>query len=630
MASSSISSIRDLNAAIVDRNPFPNSAIVSDREIWGPQLPNLSSLNDHCIGVILQALERARTRKCLLTSIALTGESGSGKSHAIAQIRDRVQQDGNALFFYINAGHLTDLNLLRYQLHQRTIESLRQPGSSGVMQWQELAAAIANRALRSIDPGARSFSPTELLAKLNNNTLAKNQTWVDRLADAFFKLKPAIADPDLVRAILWTLCNTQAAYSTKWLSGMAISSTKASELGLPNRVSEHRDADAWEIFLQTLTLISDYYPCIICFDRLEASDKSEAGLKRERVVASLIKRIWDTLPRAGLHHGIAIVNVMSEETWTKKVQSLPSGIVAYLCKQGEPMHLSPIADDGIVELVSVWLKAFYGDRNLTPPTPVYPFEAGQLKALGRERLSIREILEWCAENFRPVEADPFESVEAAFEGELAAIDVATIWESNSAIADALSFAFHRAIGHCIAGVTIAEVSDRIQRDRANRGYIHFTVTGHEQDLETKIALCVVQDVNGKTVEAALKRLIQTDRFGFDRPCLIRSHEKAIPTHWQAYRHLYTLSAELGGTWVDLKPADIAPLLAIWRVDRGRFEYGVSEERLFEFIAHRKLVTDNPLIQAIARTCLAREAIDDLFEPQLPSLTAIDLAASPPS
>ncbi|MCT7974244.1 ATP-binding protein [Laspinema olomoucense] len=628
MASCSISSIKDLNAAIAAQNPFPYPASVSDREIWRDDLPNLNSLNDRIRQVVFQALERSRQGRSALSAIAVTGNPGMGKSHLISTLRHQIQQDDSALLVYINAGQLTDLNLLRYQFHQRVVESLRYAGQGGVMQWQSLAAAIANHAIHAIDPKARTFSPPELIAKLNNHTRAKNQTWVTQLTEGFCKLKPDIADPDIVRGIIWTLSSTEAPYSIKWLSGMAIAPSKATELGLPNRSRDSRDADAWEILMHTLTLISFYYPLIICFDELEAADKSDTGLKRERVVASIIKRIWDTLPRASLERGMVLFSVMTEETWRTKVQALPPGIANYLSKQGEPMQLYQISPDGIVELVRLWLQGFYDHYHLTPPNPVYPFEAGQLRALAREQLSVREILEWCAENFHPVEEDPFEQVEAAFEREQSFPQNRESVLDNGAVAQAIYFGLQRVLGQTIAGVEVESVSDRIQRDRQNRGYIQLTLTTRENGRLSTLGVAILQEMQSKKVEAALKRLVQYETFDLTCGCLIRAYENGIPPHWQASRYLQQFTGERGGQWVDLKAQEILPLIAVWRVYQRRIEYGLRTEQIFEFIAYRKLATENPLLQAIARSTLSRERVKGAkVTPESESVKGINLATS---
>jgi hypothetical protein len=628
MANCSISSIKDLNTAIAAQNPFPYPASVSDREIWRDDLPNLNSLNDRIRQVVFQALDRSGQGRSALSAIAVTGNPGMGKSHLISTLRHQLQQDDSALFIYVNAGQLTDLNLLRYQFHQRVVESLRYAGQGGVMQWQCLGAAIANHAIHAIDPNARSFTPPELIAKLNNHTRVKNQTWVNQLTEGFCKLKPALADPDLVRAIIWTLSNTEAPYSIKWLSGAAIAPSKATELGLPNRSRDSRDADAWEILMHSLSLISYYYPLIICFDQLEAADQSDTGLKRERVVASIIKRIWDTLPRASLERGMVLFSVMTEETWRNKVQALPPGISNYLCKQGEPMQLYPIGPEGIVELVRLWLQEFYDHYQLTPPNPVYPFEAGQLRALAREQLSVREILEWCAENFHPVEEDPFEQVETAFEREQSFPETSDSVLDNGTVAQAIYFGFQRVLGQTIAGVEVESVSDRIQRDRHNRGYIQFTLTTRENGRPSTLGVAILQEMQSQKVEAALKRLVQYETFDLTCGCLVRPDENRIPPHWQASRYLQQFTGERGGQWVDLKAEDILPLIAIWRVYQRRIEYGLRAEQIFELIAYRKLAAENPLLQAIARSTLSPERVLlATVTPESESVKGVNLATS---
>jgi hypothetical protein len=608
MAESSISLLQEIHEAIATDNPFVRPPVVTDQDVWGDPFPDLKNLNRHGSDTVLELLAGS-PHYPRLTSITITGDRGTGKSHLISRIRHQLPKDPGSLFIYTPLGQYTDANLLRYQFQQTIVNSLRHQGSQGVMQWRQLAAKIANQALKEINPDARLFHPLELVKNLQVNNLAKNQSWINQLTEGFFRIKPDIGEPDILRAIIWTLCNAQAPYALKWLAGNVLTEEKAAQLGLPNHSEEYRDSNAWEMVMQILTLISDYYGVIICFDKLESRDNGAAGLKRERIVASLVKRLFDTIERSRLNYPLIILTVMTAETWENKVLNLPPGIPSYLSDIGDPIELRQITNDEIVQLIALWLQNFYQAYNLTPPTSVYPFDADQLKALGREQLTVRQILEWCADNVQSVKVDPEQQVERLFvranslgkEG-LSEAELDRTLQDHSLLADLLEFALQAIQGESIAGVTVESVSRLVTAKKTDQGYIQLRAiaSDHESDQEQaiKIGIAIAQQQHPQSLCATLKRLVQYEKFDLTRGCLLRSGDRDIPEHWQAYRYLQQLCSEMGGQWIHLCAADVKPLLAIWQVYRQRSEYGLSAQQIYQFARSQQLIAKNPLIRAI--------------------------------
>ncbi|MBD1937189.1 ATP-binding protein [Microcoleus sp. FACHB-68] len=599
MACDFISPIKALNTVIATHNPFNKQPAVKDSEIWSLIFPDISTLNDHASDAVFQAIEQARTGQSKIISMAISGESGTGKSHLIHRIRHRLQIQGSGLFIYANAHQFNEVNLIRYQFLQLLVDSLRRQGNQGVLQCQQLATVMVNEALKALTPMAKAFTPIELVRKLAGNSHAKNQNWVNQLTEAFFKTQPDVPEPDIVRALVWTLCNAQAPFAVKWLAGKSLAPWKADELGLPNHSREERESAAWDTVVQILNLMSDYYPLIICFDDLDSPESSENNLKRERVVASLIRRLWDSLQMTRLNHGVVILSTMTPATWTEKILTLPAGLATYFSGKKEVIELNSITGDKIVELVSDWLQIFYTSKNLIPPTPVYPFDSGQLQSLGREKLTVRQVLEWCEENFRPVELDPLEKVEQAFEQAMS-IELGDELSNNFLLAEAINFSFQTLIGQSVEGVKIEAVAGEVKPKSANQEYIQFKITGTQNENAVKIGVAVLQDTRAQSVAAGVKRLTQYGTFDLSCGCLVRAFKREIPPHWQAYNYLTQLTVELGGKWVNLKLEDIKPLIAIWSLHRHRQADQFSEAEIFEFIAQRRLAADNPLIRGIVR------------------------------
>lgn len=626
MAQCSISLLQEIHDAIATDNPFARPPVVTDQDIWGEPFPDLPTLNRHASDLVLELLT-ANSYYPKLTSIAITGSTGTGKSHLIGRIRHHLKTHPGNLFIYVSLGQYTDANLLRYQFQQTIVNCLRQKGSQGVMQWWQLAAEIANQTLKVVNPEARVFHPLELVKNLQGNNLAKNQIWINQLTEAFFRIKPDLGEPDILRGIIWTLCNAQTPYALKWLAGHPLTAEKAEQLGLPNHTDKYRDTDAWETVVQLLTLISDYYGVIICFDQMESRDKGEAGLKRERIVASLVKRLFDTIPRSQLKHPLILLTVMTPQTWHNKVLNLPQGIPSYLSDMGDPIRLRPMVDEEIVQLIALWLKNFYQTYQLTPPTPVYPFDADQLKALGREQLTVRQILVWCADNVQSVEVSPAEQVERLFaransldhesdhQG-LSEAEVDRALTDRPLLTDILEFSLELAIGQTIGGVTL-EAVDRLHSEKGK--YIQLRAIAKENGQIVKIGIAIAPQNHPQSLCATLKRLVAYEKFDLTKGCILSSENPAIPTHWQAYSYLTKLSSQMGGKWVKLQPADLKPLLALWQVYQQRSDYGLTAEQVYQFARSRQIIAKNPLLWAIFTNSTPAIDPDSLEEKPLQDL-----------
>jgi hypothetical protein len=287
MESSPVSPIEALNAAIQSHNPFSNAGIVKEQDVWGKGFPDVPSLNAHASDTVFQAIEQVRTSQSTqdkVTSIAITAEPGVGKSHIISRIRHRLEREGGALFVYASLDNYKDLNLINYKLQQTLSESLLHSGSQEVMQWQEVATAMANEGFRAINPNAPSLSPEELVSrfdKVSASWLARNKNLMNTLTNQVLRIKPN-ADPYIVRAILWTLSQSQAPFAIRWLSGNELAQSNAEALGLPNpnKTSKEKENDALKTIQQIFNLVSYYNPVIICFD-VTAHSKNQ-GLLRTR------------------------------------------------------------------------------------------------------------------------------------------------------------------------------------------------------------------------------------------------------------------------------------------------------------------------------------------------------------
>ncbi|NJN87102.1 MAG: AAA family ATPase [Leptolyngbyaceae cyanobacterium SL_7_1] len=161
-AASSSSSIEQIDAILRDHNPFSQAPILRANHVWGKGFPDVESLNAHASDAIFRALDEIRAGLYPTTSILITAQDGTGKTHIISRIRRRLRSQGGALFVYANK--FDDLNRVKQGFQQILADSLSNIGKQEITQWQELATAMANDAIRAANLQAQ-FLPVEHLVK---------------------------------------------------------------------------------------------------------------------------------------------------------------------------------------------------------------------------------------------------------------------------------------------------------------------------------------------------------------------------------------------------------------------------------------------------------------------------------
>ena len=103
MTNSSFSSIEDLNVALLNQNPFAKPPFLNAGDVWGQEFFHVETINAHASDAVFhQALAQIRAGHYKTTSIAITAQDGTGKTHIISRIRHRLQKHGEGLFVYAN------------------------------------------------------------------------------------------------------------------------------------------------------------------------------------------------------------------------------------------------------------------------------------------------------------------------------------------------------------------------------------------------------------------------------------------------------------------------------------------------------------------------------------------------
>jgi len=598
-----------IDQLIRNHNPFAGHTVVRSQQIWGKSFPDVPSINAHASNAIFQAVAQVRQGQRQTVGITITGEKGLGKSQIISRIRHGLQADGSALF--VCMGKYDNLNQIKYQFLQNVASSLRASGSyQGVMQWQELAAALINEAKNF------SYTPQQYIGMFPSWLKRYSNQFVDHLTDRVIQIKPEINNPYLVKAILWTLSSAHAIYATHWLSGLELTDTRSEEMRLPNSKREDREAEALTTVRQIIDILSDYKVPVICFDELDNADVDDNGFTAAQIVASLAKDLYNNLKR-----GVLLL-AMYPETWRDQVKVLPQAEAVIDRLGGKPIELNYLNSDDVVVIVSYWLKEFYQEHQQTSPSPLYPFDENKLKEFGKQRPTVRAVLNWCAEHFVVPEdisqtqtppPPPQHPVEPAFNNELVGVEESldNYLEDNDAIGNALRLGFSNLVGETVEKVKI----DKVEVIKAKKCYLGFKIIGKEDGKIVKIGVAIVQQSGGTSVQAILGQLIDYKKFDLTRGCLVRS-KKISPSATKARESVRILLNDKGGEWVLLRGEDIKPLLAIKLVLNNRESYNLSEAEIIDFIKQNQLAINNPLIREVLSAPSGQEP-ENLMDEDMP-------------
>ncbi|QSV53064.1 MAG: hypothetical protein HEP80_03190 [Dolichospermum sp. UKL201] len=577
--------IANIDELIKEQNPFAGHIVVRPQQIWGKSFPDVPSINVHASDAVFNAVEKIRKQQRETVGITITAEKGLGKSHIISRIRHRLQTEDGCLFIYM--GKYDDLNQIKYQFLQNIASSLRAFGSQNVMQWQEIAAALINESKQW------NYTPQQYISQFPIWLNKYSNKFVEQLTKLILPIKPEIINPYIIQAILWTLSPVHINYANRWLSGLEITQEDAEAMGLPNPKKEDREAEALSNIRQILDITSDYRIPVICFDELDIADIADNGFTAPQVIANLVKDLYNNLKR-----GVLLL-AMYPETWNDQIRVLPQAeaVVDRLASEQsdrQPIALRYLNSDDIVALVKIWLQEFYQEHQQTPPYPLYPFDENKLRELGKGKPTIRAVLKWCADNF--VSNQPIiHTVKPYYQSELANVEatIDSLMEDQEAIINSIWLAFNSLIGKNLEGVTIEAVEDIVAK-AADEGYINFKIVGNDQ--KVKIGVSVVQQ-DGSFITAALKRLIDYQKFDITRGCLVRS-KNINPGAAKARELLRKLLKEKSGEWVGLQSQDIKPLLAIWFVFQNQESNELTDEQIFDFIEKSQLAINNPLVREI--------------------------------
>lgn len=575
-----------LEQLILNHNPFDRSLVVKGQDIWEQHFPDVPSINGLVSDAILQGIEQIKNNQRDVLGITIKAEKGLGKSHLVSRIRSKIQADSSSFFVYAHGLDYSDLDDINQQFLGTLTLSLKQIGSHGLSQWQELAALLIKEVVPpkcSIQYVADRFT--------KQDEIHLNGVRVENFTKKICEIKPYIENPDVIKAILWTLSPDKTLFAINWLSGKELSAKQAEAMDLPPSRSSRLKSQSLELAVQVLDLLGEYRTTTICFDEIEPTSCNSQGLTTPQVVALLAKNLYDRLKRA------VIVTTCFPVTWQTHIAAMPQA-ESVVDRIGEKQFdLKPLNGDDILNLVSCWLQGLYSKANIQPPTPYHPFSEEQLRILGKERPVVRKVLHWCMENWPYEEMPPLpHKVGVAYREQMDALVAreSELMEDSDKLAMAIKLAFECIIGQVVDGVTIQAIEPIAFK--AEQKYLNFRILGIDSSNPVKIGVAVRQESGARFMSAALKRLTDYRKFDLTRGCLVRS--KKINPRTAGGNLLNQMILEQGGEWVVLKFDQVKPLLAASIIHRSCEDYEFTPEQVMEFIQQQKIAEDNPLIREI--------------------------------
>ncbi len=618
-----MSSSENIDHAIKNSNPF-SIKFVDQHHIWGASFPDVPEINAHISDAVFNAIDQVSKNELPSIGIIISGEKGLGKTQIISRIRHRLQTEEKAFFVYM--GNYGDLDCIKSEFLQTLTSSLKRIGVEGVMQWQELAANMFFTA-----KGDRPCTPKELASGRFASLVNHNPKTPENWANGICARKTELNNPYLVKAILWTLSENHAPYAISWLAGQELTQAKADELGLPNN-SQKTELATFKTTCELLSLIGNYSNLVFCFDELDDPSCNTNGFTRAQVVAALAKDLRNLISKC------VLLMAMYPATLRDEIKLAQMQGASYDRTADKVLELDYLNSDTSVLLVHKWLEDFYTSKELTPPHSLYPFDEAEIREIGKERPTARAILKWCSENWKVSENIPesssdkgnniaetkleqtFSPVKDAYENALQVVEesIDEFMENNAAVGYSLFCAFLSlyAAEVEIDGVRVNDVEwiDDTAKS-VDKGYLHFRITAEENGKMLKIGVAAILNATGRFVGAALKRLIEYQKFDFTRGCLIRSYQiargAAVPQEC-----VRKLLKDQGGEWVVLLEEHIKPLLALGLIQDKLENYDLTLEQLWDFTNQNRIVIDNPLIREILSDPSGQEP-SELIDDDLP-------------
>jgi Cdc6-like AAA superfamily ATPase len=575
-------------------NPFSSIPVISEDAVWGDGdvvIHDLPGLNQHIDERIFDAITEVRKKYSSKIGIAIKGDRGTGKSHVIYRVWRKITQEGDSVFAYISP--CTNPKRINSHVRFYLSDSFTYQDSQGITQWQKLAAAAINTLKGTeFEDKYRSYiekchSPNELrkyiVASQNKTTLLG---FFDELVEAILENQTGI-DVNFLKALLFLLLKNAiiAQIALAWIKGEDNSEIK--KIGLPEFLfAEKEDKSIW--MMEQICKLAEIasLPVVICFDQLDsAGTDNDSGDSPAQSIAKCIDRIYFQCSN------VILVCCVISDTW-REIEQMGSGIPDRVGQRA--VRAKPPTTEQTIELVKLRLNWFYKNNSLNAEDypHLYPFEESKIKHIASESASARSLMTWCADEFEKVIDDEKKKKTFLEKYDELIKQIQIPMKDDDQLAAIIFCAMTMILNGGTANVVIQEVKKIADATHD----LHFIISGYDclHKSQVKIGVRICETTNGKTFNAVMTRLVNYDKYGLTRGCLIRSTD--VPRSWKiGYALKEKLEKEQGGEVVVLKKNDMKPLVAIQKIYEQSEDYGFTKEEIKQFVKDLGLAADNLLI-----------------------------------
>jgi Cdc6-like AAA superfamily ATPase len=585
-------------------NPFSLIPVISENEVWGDGdvvIHDLPGLNQHIDERIFDAITEVRQKYSPKIGIAIKGDRGTGKSHIIHRLWKKITQEGGSVFAYI--GPYANPKRINSHVRFYLADSFTHQDSQGITQWQKLAAAAINTLKGSeFEDKYRSYiekcnSPDELrkyiVASQSKATLSG---FFDELVEAILENQTGI-DFNFLRAILFLLLKNvkDAQIALAWIKGEDHSEIET--IGLPEfSLDIQEDKSIW--MMEQICKLAEIasLPVVICFDQLDsAGTDNDSGDSPAQSIAKCIDRIYFRCSN------VILICCVISDTWIQ-IEQMGSGIPDRVGQRS--VRAKPPTTEQTIELVKLRLDLFYKKNNLNSEDypHLYPFEESKIRHIASESAGARSLMIWCADEFEKVGTKGNDSVDPPPPPDKKKQFLETYQKLVKRIRipmkddDQLAAIIFCAMTMIPNGGTENVVIQEVKKIADATHDLHFIISGYDclHKSQVKIGVRICETTNGKTFNAVMTRLVNYDKYGLTRGCLIRSTD--VPRSWKiGYALKEKLEKEQGGEVVVLKKNDMKPLVAIQKIYEQSEDYGFTKEEIKQFVKDLGLAADNLLI-----------------------------------
>jgi len=577
------------------KNPLIWGKVVTVEDIWQEPIADLPDLNREVDDAVRNAIAQVRSQEADKLAIAIRGERGTGKSHAMARVRREIETENCALFAYISpclAPRQPNSHALSCLVKNFSMASAEES-----TQWQRLAAKLiltlqgTPSADRYRDYLDRADRPQEL-HQFCRETLGKNRDrtfleFCENLSRSLIEVHPHL-DGDTLQAMLYLLFphSRLSRIGLDWLQGN--DNDNFPRFRLPEIDRDALEKRAIAIFSQLDRIAKTAnFPIVLCFDEIDTTKPNiTTGEGAIEVACHSLDRLYASATNLVLlccatpHTWDAIAAHTQIENWQIVSTSLPT-----------------------VEQKINWIQErlnwFYRCNDLNPNSypPLYPFQDNRVRTIAEETANLRTLMEECGNWFDFEEVglmrDKTRKLLDAYNELLHKIIIDK--QDDDSLAAIVSFAMKVLPEAGSENVSV----DAVESIKNSSHDLHFAVSGydflHRKPVRIGVRVC---DANSdRVLDAVVAQLLDYDRYNITRGCLLRS--LPIPPKWKHSRkRVDFLVHRRGGEMVQLFDDDIKALAAIERIYKQADSYGFTKAEVVNLVKTLNMAADNPLIREI--------------------------------